>query len=172
MPIEFSLLSMSALRSAPGDVLENVARNGAAYIIEKNGERKACLVPLSVFLPDVAPERLADELEELGRSGYTARARISAEKELTLLVRIDSLELEILMPHGYPSRAPRVFLKEARAGTPHRWADGSLCLYGAITAWNPGRDTIRGALTLTTRWLASYRAWEQTGKWPGGDGNG
>ena len=36
---------MMALRSSPGAVLDEVSREGAAYLIERNGQQRACLVP-------------------------------------------------------------------------------------------------------------------------------
>ena len=45
MHIEFKPLPMMALRSSPGEVLDEVSREGAAYLIERNGQQKACLVP-------------------------------------------------------------------------------------------------------------------------------
>ena len=65
MPQDFELLSMTELRNRPGEILDRVADAGEAFIIERNGSRKACLVPLSVFFPDVPPARIGEEIEEL-----------------------------------------------------------------------------------------------------------
>ena len=65
MPLDFGLLSMTELRTRPGEILDRVAERGEAFIIERNGERKACLVPLSVLLPDISPTRIADEIQLL-----------------------------------------------------------------------------------------------------------
>ena len=65
MPLDFGLLSMTELRTRPGEILDRVADKGEAFIIERNGERKACLVPLSVLLPDISPARIADEIQLL-----------------------------------------------------------------------------------------------------------
>ena len=46
MPLDFSLLSMTELRNRPGEILDRVADKGEAFIIERSGQRKACLVPL------------------------------------------------------------------------------------------------------------------------------
>ena len=59
MPLDFGLLSMTELRNRPGEVLDRVADDGAAFIIERNGRQKACLVPLSAFFPDIQPTRIA-----------------------------------------------------------------------------------------------------------------
>ena len=63
--VEFQLLTMTELRTRPGEILDRVADDGAAFILERSGHRKACLVPVSLFLPDVSPERIAAELEDL-----------------------------------------------------------------------------------------------------------
>ncbi len=54
---EFQLLSMTELRNGPGDILDRVAEKGEAFIIERGGHRKACLVPLSLFFPDISTIR-------------------------------------------------------------------------------------------------------------------
>ena len=60
---------MTELRNRPGEILDRVAETGEAFIIERNGARKACLVPLSVFFPDVSPVReSARRFEELGKT--------------------------------------------------------------------------------------------------------
>ena len=69
MPLDFALLSMTELRNRPGEILDRVADRGEAFIIERSGQRKACLVPLSVLLPDISPARIADEIEQLVRQG-------------------------------------------------------------------------------------------------------
>ena len=65
MHVDFGLLSMTELRTRPGEILDRVADGGEAFIIERGGRRKACLVPLSVFVPDISPARIADEIAEL-----------------------------------------------------------------------------------------------------------
>ena len=55
--IEFKPLPMMALRSSPGEVLDEVSREGAAYLIERNGQQKACLgshIVLSARYPAIA----------------------------------------------------------------------------------------------------------------------
>ena len=51
MFIEFKSLPMMALRSRPGEVLDEVSREGTSFLIERNGQQLACLVPISCFLP-------------------------------------------------------------------------------------------------------------------------
>lgn len=171
-PLDFRLLSMTELRSKPGEIFDRVAEAGEAFIIEKGGRQKACLVPLSVFFPDVAPTRIADEIEALESAGEVARIEITKERELvmrfTCKVREDeAVEVRIVLPHGYPSAPPRVYADlEDEARVPHRWEDGALCLYGVMSGWNPGRHTALSTLSLTRQWLERYVAWRQSGKWP------
>ena len=65
MKIDFKTLKMMDLRSSPGEVLDRVARDGEVFVVERNGQPKACLVPVSFLLPDIAPDRIAKELAKL-----------------------------------------------------------------------------------------------------------
>lgn len=170
MPLDFTLLSMTELRNSPGDIFDRVAA-GEAFVVEKGGKRKACLVPLSVFFPDVAPARLAEEIDRLEQNGEKTRLEITEAKELAL--RFDqslgngtTIEVKIILPHGYPNSCPRVYADPVRDDAPHRWKDGALCLYGVLTGWNPGKDTAVSTLQLARRWLSHYDVWQQNGKWP------
>src|SRR5688572_16127183 len=82
MPLEFGILSMTELRNRPGEILDRVADSGEAFIVERNGSRKACLVPLSVFFPDVSPARIGEEIEELEKHGEEPRTTITEKREL------------------------------------------------------------------------------------------
>jgi hypothetical protein len=171
MPLDFRLLSMTELRSKPGEIFDRVADNGEAFIIEKGGRRKACLVPLSVFFPDVSPTRIADEIDELQKHGETARVEITKDRELALLFTCTmpdetAVEVRVVLPHGYPSAPPRVYAELGEGLVPHRWQDGALCLYGVMSGWNPGRHTTLSTLRLTREWLDHYAVWRTAGAWP------
>jgi prevent-host-death family protein len=171
MPLDFRLLSMTELRNRPGEIFDRVADEGEAFIIEKGGRRKACLVPLSVFFPDVSPSRIAAEMEELNKHGEQTRVEITKAKELALrfeygLADGSSVELKIVLPHGYPSTCPRVYANPVNESTPHRWSDGALCLYGVMSGWNPGRHTTLSTLNLARQWLQRYDIWKESGQWP------
>lgn len=171
MLLDFRLLSMTELRSKPGEIFDRVADNGEAFIIEKGGRRKACLVPLSVFFPDVSPTRIADEIDELQKHGETARVEITKDRELALLftcMMLDetAVEVRVVLPHGYPSAPPRVYAALGDGRVPHRWQDGALCLYGVMSGWNPGRHTTLSTLRLTRDWLDHYAVWRTAGTWP------
>jgi ubiquitin-protein ligase len=130
------------------------------------------LVPLSVFVPDVSPTRIADEIEALERAGEVARIEITKERELamhfTCKVREEAIEVRIVLPHGYPSTPPRVYADlQEDVGVPHRWRDGALCLYGVLSGWNPGRHGALSTLTLTRQWLNRYVMWRDGAAWPG-----
>ena len=108
MPLDFALLSMTELRNRPGEILDRVADDGEAFMIERNGQRKACLVPLSFFFPDISPSRIAEEMQELNRHDEEPRTTFTEDRELALrfphkLADDTSIELTILMPHGYPN---------------------------------------------------------------------
>jgi antitoxin (DNA-binding transcriptional repressor) of toxin-antitoxin stability system len=172
--LKFRLLSMTELRTRPGDVLDRVADAGEAFIIERNGQQKACLVPLSVFLPDISPDRLAEEFEELVGKGEQPKTSFSDTREVAFRF-LDHLsdnapvEVKILLPHGYPNSCPRVYASPVSTDAPHRWRDGALCLYGVTVAWNPGRHTVYSTLQLARQWLAHYDTWRQSGTWPKAD---
>jgi prevent-host-death family protein len=171
MPLDFRLLSMTDLRSRPGEVLDRVANDGEGFIIERSGRRSACLVPLSLFFPDISPARIADEIEELNSHKEEARTTITENREVAFrfphkLADGTQLELNIVLPHGYPSTCPRVYAVGLNAKAPHRWSDGSLCLFGVMSAWNPGKHTVFSTLSLARNWLTHYDAWRKGGTWP------
>src|SRR5258708_36877016 len=82
MQLDFRLLPMTELRTKPGEILDRVADKGEAFLIERNGTRMACLVPMWVFLPDISPVRIADEVEELEKAGESPRTTVMAEREM------------------------------------------------------------------------------------------
>src|ERR1700687_1972923 len=84
LKVDFKTLKMMELRSSPGEVLDRVARDGDVFVIERNGQPKACLVPVSFLLPDISPERIAKEL-----------GKLDAKDESYKLAILDSKELEI-----------------------------------------------------------------------------
>lgn len=172
MQLDFDLLSMTELRSRPGEWLDRVATKGEAFVIERNGRREACLVPLSVFFPDIAPERIAKELRILEERGEKPKTTISEVREFVFrfahhLSSGDVVEVRVVLPHGYPNTCPRVYADGVRAGTPHRWTDGALCLYGVVSGWNPGKNTVHSTLVLTRQWLGRYEGWLDAGRWAG-----
>lgn len=171
MRIDFALLPMTELRNAPGEILDRVAEQGQAFVIERNGKQKACLVPMSVFFPDIAPARIADELDQLQNAGEEPRVAFTDQRELSLTFTEASadhppIKLNILLPHGYPSACPRVFAEGVDSNVPHRWTDGALCLYGVMTGLNPGKHTALSTLQLARQWVSHYRTWKRDGNWP------
>ena len=168
--IEFKPLSMMALRGSPGEVLDEVSKEGAAYVIERNGQQKACLVPISCFLPDIQRSRVTSELDRLQDSVERFRVAISAEREMQFLFHEFSgdtrVEVTVTLPHGYPNKAPVVTAEPIEQGCPHRWPNGALCLYGAMAVWNPGRHDVMHAVALFRRWIQHYTVWRQTTEWP------
>ena len=170
MLIEFKSLSMMALRSRPGEVLDDVSRKGAAFLIERNGQQKACLVPISYFLPDIQTSRVTAELDKIIDSNEHYRITISDEREFQFVFREFSgdtrVDVTVTLPHGYPNKAPVVSAAPIEDGCPHRWPDGTLCIYGAVAVWNPGKHDVMHAVALFRRWIQHYSVWRQAGKWP------
>lgn len=169
MPIELQPLSMMDLRSKPGEVLDDVARDGRAFVIERNGQQRACLVPISFFLPDIETNRVAYELDRLNERDEKFRITITDAREIQLLFpkkgKKENIAIAVTLPHGYPNKSPVVTANPIDEGCPHRWHDGSLCILGAMDTWNPGKHDIGHVLDLICQWLASYSKWQQSGEW-------
>ena len=173
MPLNFQPLSMMELRSAPGEVLDRVAHKQESFIVERNGFQMACLVPLSVFMPDIQPARLQKEFAKLQSIGESQIASISDTRELDLKFKEQGPDHEytiiIRLPHGYPNACPQVFADPIPENSPHRWLDGTLCIFGAMELWNPGQHDVAYVLTLARRWLSHFVAWKNSGEWPQGE---
>lgn len=170
MRIDFTPLPMTELRTRPGEILDRVAEDGEAFVIERNGRQRACLVPLSVFLPDISPARISRELDELERAGEVAQTTINDAKEVAISIKptqsAAGYTIVITLPHNYPNACPRVYVDEIKGKAPHRFTDGALCIFGVIGSWNPGKHTALDALENARRWLGRYESWRQTGAWP------
>jgi len=170
MTLDFKILPMSELRTHPGEILDRVADDGDAFVIERNGRQKACLVPLSVFLPNISPARIAHDLEQLEMAGEQPRTTITAEKEIAFKFRhsgdFGPYDITVLLPHNYPNTCPRVYVDPVDSAAPHRFSDGALCIFGVMSSWNPGKHTARDALQNARRWLRHYEMWRKSGNWP------
>lgn len=172
MKIDFKTLPMMELRSSPGDVLDRVARDGDVFVVERNGQPKACLVPVSFLLPDIAPERIARELAKLNakNDGYKFTINDKKELEVSRLENMgdDNIVLTVVMPHGYPDTAPRVYASPLVADVPRRWPDGSLAIFGSMSVWNAKAHDVPYAASLGRVWLKQYMQWRKTSQWPEG----
>ena len=174
MHIDFQPLSMMDLRSRPGEVLDDVAVRGRAYVVERSGQQKACLVPISVFLPDISPNRISQELDGLAAESEPFRVSVTESREIQLILtepgQEKDIRLCITLPHGYPNKSPVVTADPIDPSSPHLWLDGSLCIFGAMETWNPGRHDVVHTLKLCRRWLSGYALWSTTGNWPEREG--
>lgn len=172
MKIDFKTLSMMELRSTPGEVLDKVARDGDVFIVERNGQPKACLVPVAFLLPDIAPDRITKELAKLNERTESFKLTINESKELEVSclesASGEKIILTVIMPHGYPDTAPRVYANNMPQDTPHRWPDGSLAIFGTMAAWNAKTHDVPHALSLGRLWLKQYSKWRKSGEWPEG----
>ena len=160
------------LRSSPGEVLDRVARDGEVFIVERNGEAKACLVPVSFLLPDISTDCLAKELNKLNEKSENYRMTITDTKELELSFQEtaagENVLLRVVLPHGYPNYAPRIFADNLPDATPKRWHDQSLSIFGVTTTWNAKSNDIIHVLRLARDWLRQYAKWRKSGNWPEG----
>lgn len=172
MKVDFKTLKMMELRSSPGEVLDRVARDGEVFVIERNGQPKACLVPVSFLLPDISPERIAKELSKLESKEANYKLTINESKELEIscleTAAGERVVISIVLPHGYPNAAPRIYAEQVAPNTPHRWPDGSLSIFGATAAWNAKTHDAAHALNLARAWLRLYAKWRKSGRWPEG----
>jgi prevent-host-death family protein len=170
LKIDFKTLKMMELRSSPGEVLDRVAKDGEVFVVERNGQPLACLVPVSFLLPDIAPERIAKELDKLNGKEENYKLTINDNKELEIscleTVAGENVVVSIVLPHGYPDAAPRIYAEQLVPNAPKRWPDGSLAIFGATTAWNVKTHDAAHALSLARAWLKQYAKWRKTGEWP------
>jgi prevent-host-death family protein len=170
LKIDFKTLKMMELRSSPGEVLDRVARDGEVFVVERNGQPKACLVPVSFLLPDISPDRLAKELAKLDGKKESYKLNINDGKELEIscleTAAGESVVISIVLPHGYPNSAPRIYAAPVASTAPKRWPDGSLSIFGATAAWNVKVHDATYALSLARVWLKHYAKWRKTGEWP------
>jgi prevent-host-death family protein len=170
LKVEFKTLSMMELRSSPGEILDRVARDGEVFVVERNGQPKACLVPISFLLPDIPPERIAKELNKLDAKNENYKLTINEAKELEIscleTAAGHNVVIRIVLPHGYPNAAPRIYAAQVPPNAPNRWPDGSLAIFGATAAWNVKTHDTSYALNLARAWLKHYANWRKTGQWP------
>jgi len=172
MELEFKTLTMMELRGAPGEILDQV-NEGQAFIIERNGRPKACLVPVWYFQPDIPKDKIFkvnEELDTLREKGEKPFLTISSKNELEILFKEKGddceITLTIVLPHGYPNNAPKIYASPILNNAPHRWQDGALCVFGVMNNWNPGKHNVASALILARKWLFNYKEWRITGSWP------
>lgn len=170
MKVDFKTLKMMELRSSPGEVLDRVARDGQVFIVERNGQPKACLVPVSFLLPDISPDRIARELNKLDGKNEKYKLTINDQKELEISclesAAGENVVIRIVLPHGYPSAAPRIYAAQVAPNPPKQWPDGSLSIFGSAASWNVKTHDASHALSLARVWLKHYAKWLKTGEWP------
>lgn len=158
------------LRNTPGEILDRVSKESKSFIVERKGEMLACIIPITLFLPNIKNEILNYELEELHVNKEYPKIRLTNDNQMEMYFLSGEtkgdIELRIILPHGYPNVAPQVFTNPALPdNVPHKWKDGSLCIFGAYTNWNPGKNNIYTTLKFARQWLSRYDIWKKTGTW-------
>lgn len=70
-----------------------------------------------------------------------------------------------VLPARYPNQPPalHVLKPQLAGGCPHRYADGSLCVYPRN--WIPATGTVVLAIANAADWLRHYEGWRRTGAW-------
>ncbi len=120
-------------------------------------------------MPDIPKARLAQEFSDVQKDEPDHQITLNSKNEV--VVRVPGLEegrdfrIEIVLPHGYPSVPPVIRADPVDNASPHRWPDGSLCVYGMMTQWNPGKHGVMSSINLARMWLRGYTHWRQTGAW-------
>lgn len=110
--------------------------------------------------PDFESTRLKeDQVSWVGRvtpsPSMTATYKIKVEYELGNSPKVFVLDPEL----------------ESRNGSriPHRYRDGSLCLYlPSSNEWIPSKPIAQTIVPWACLWLYYYEVWHATGKWKGG----
>ncbi len=167
----FKALAMADLRARIGEAVDAVAKGGEFFVIERKGKPLACLVPVSEFQTDISSSRIHEEIDELERAKEIHwNASFDSREILSFVfperIKGKAITITITLPHKYPSVAPHVIASPIDDHAPNRWADGSLSIFGAVSAWNPRRHGVLEALRLARRWIEDYRSWKKSGKWP------
>jgi hypothetical protein len=176
MPIDIKQISLDAkkisimdLRNSPGEILDKVAKEGEAFIIERKGEYLACLVPVYLLYPNIKREVISDELDNLHKNNEHPKIRLTDKNELELkfseMIMNQKITIKVILPHGYPNIAPKIYAEPLDKNVPHIWQDGSLTIYGAYKNWEPDKDNILFTLKLIRKWLFSYSYWKKAGVW-------
>ena len=73
-------------------------------------------------------------------------------------------EVSVTVPSHYPYVAPELGVErpQLRAGAPHLYANGALCVHRLN--WDPTRGTVASVLPLAAAWLVGYMNWSRTGE--------
>jgi len=79
-------------------------------------------------------------------------------------VRGKSFTVRIEYPVRYPYEVPKIWIDSPPipANAPHRFTDGTLCIYRR--RWNPESSTPASLIPLTCAWLVRFLAWQEDGR--------
>jgi len=72
--------------------------------------------------------------------------------------------IEVVHRPSYPEQEPWVWVlgPGISALSPHRYADGNLCLH--VDEWIPFRSTAVSSISAAAEWLLLYDHWRRTGQ--------
>ncbi len=144
-----------------------MARDGE--VVERNGQPKACLVPVSFLLPDIAPDRIAKELSKLDGKKENYKLTINDSKELEIscseTAAGENVVISIVLPHGYPNATPRIYAAQTAPNAPKRWPDGSLSIFARRRRGTSRRTMPPTRSVWREVWLKHYAKWRKTGEW-------
>lgn len=123
-------------------------------------------------IPKVMEQFLALKRAFPGSKGGVRKNRL----RWTVTLKPSSLSDEYKVRLLYSlERSPKVFvgnpelLKRNDERIPHRYADGSLCLYlPAAREWDSSMYLADTIVPWTAEWLIHYELWHATGEWHGG----
>lgn len=169
---DFTRITMTDLRARAGEIIDAAAEEGTAFLVERKGLPLACIVPVAELIPAISIERLRSEFDGLVAAGEQVSATIDRDRQFVFRIASSSVEhgtlaIRIVLPHGYPSRAPVAYADGVQGHAPHRWPDGALCL-PVTMSWNPGKHNALSVLRAARSWLSAYEEWRSTQQWPGG----
>lgn len=118
---------------------------------------------------DADPNRLQKEVALMAERSRAELRRVGAG--LTWIEQLrssagQSYVLAIEYPERFPHEAPRAYiLSPDVSGAPHRFADGSLCLWGDHVHGSGVKTTAVSVRSRAIAWFFVYEAWRRTGAW-------
>jgi hypothetical protein len=118
---------------------------------------------------DNPTQQIASMKKHFPQFRYKPNRRGGMDWEGNLSPTDESISYSIVIQHD-PGRSPRLFVTQPTLPTeaPHRYRDGSLCLYWPKEwAWGAGQLLAQTLLPWAALWLYYFEIWQVTGEWLG-----